>query len=335
MVSNPILKAKLMVFIIITAVVITTANLISGYLFLSSPLKEEKLIVIKKGSSVKQISRLLEQESVIRDRWLFKIIGGLYDIKHPFKSGEYRFTPGITPYQVLITLSHGKSVLRRLYIPEGSTSKQIIEIVNDNERLIGSFEQSVPEGHLMPSTYFYSYGDRKKTMISLMLRKMSENLDKAIEVMSKDSPIKSRKELLILASIIEKEAGNNHEKPIIASVFLNRLRKNMKLQADPTVIYSLTKGQFKLNRKLTRKDLKIPSPYNTYYIDALPIGPICSPSYSSIMAVARPAKTKYLYFVANGKGTHSFATNLRQHNNNVASFKSYLKARRNKKVRNQ
>lgn len=311
-----------------SAVIITSINLAYIYLFLSSHLTENKVIVIKRGLSVKEISKLLAQEGVIRYKLLFQIIASLYNIDHPLKSGEYQFTPKITPYQILLKIASGRSIIRKLYVPEGSTVKEVLDMVESNERLLGNINMSIPEGHLMPSTYFYSYGDKKRNIIKQMLNNMSNSLDKAMLMLREDSPIKTRKEILILASIIEKEAGNDLEKPIIASVFLNRLKIGMKLQADPTVIYAHTRGQYRFGRALTKEDLKIDSPYNTYRVTGLPPGSISMPSYSSIMAVVKPQETNYLYFVSNGTGTHNFASNLQDHNKNVAQFRAYIKSTR-------
>lgn len=318
-----IIKSKIILTVFLSGIIIFSINVSYVYLFLSHNLTESKVIIIKRGLSVKEISNLLAKEEVIKYKLLFRIIASLYSIDHPLRSGEYQFTPKVTPYQILHKIASGSSIIRKLYIPEGITVKEILDAVEENERLLGTINMSVPEGHLMPSTYFYSYGDKKKNIIKQMLNNMSDSLDKAMLLLKEDSPIKTRKDLLILASIVEKEAGNHLEKPIVASVFLNRLKIGMKLQADPTVIYAHTQGQSRFGRALTREDLKIDSPYNTYRVSGLPPGAICVPSYSSIMAVVQPQKTNYLYFVANGMGTHNFSSNLQDHNQNVARLRAY------------
>ncbi len=153
---------------------------------------------------------------------------------------------------------------------------------------------------------------------------MSANLDKVMQNLAPDSPLKTRLEVLTLASIIEKEAGSNAEKPIIAAVFINRLKKNMKLQADSTTIYALTEGKFKLARALTKKDLLQELPYNTYYIKGLPPGPISCPSLKSLEAVVKSAKTDALFFVVDGKGGHNFSNNLNDHNRFVETYRKSL-----------
>lgn len=313
-----------MIVISVIALSITSVNLLYGYLFLSNSLPDKKIVIIKPQSSIHEISNLLEKESVIKHKLIFELCGKIYSLFHPLKSGEYEFTASITPYQVLVKLSSGTSIVRRLFIPEGTTTHEIITKINTDDRIFGRIILSIPEGYLMPSTYFYSYGDQKEKIIDQMRAEMSRALDMAMLKLSPDSPLKTRMDVLIMASIIEKEAANDLERPIIAGVFINRLKLGMKLQADPTVIYAITEGKYKLNRSLTRSDLQINSPYNTYKAKGLPPTPICCPSLASIMAAVMPAQTDTLYFVANGLGGHSFSSNLKDHNINVQKYRKSL-----------
>ena len=231
------------------------------------------------------------------------------------------FTPGISPLQVLRVLASGKSIIHRMVIPEGLMVSEIIDKVNSEPRLLGEIKGVVPEGYLMPSTYFYSYGDLKENIIEQMRKSMSLALDSAMTHLTPDSPLKNRLEVLIMASIVEKETGLDFERTTIAGVFINRLKKGMKLQADPTSIYAVTEGKYKLARPLTKKDLAIISPYNTYYVPRLPPSPIACPGAKSLQAVVNPAKTSALYFVVNGKGGHNFASSLKEHNENVLKYR--------------
>ena len=319
-----ILKIKILTIISITALVLTLANISYSYLFLPGALQKKKIVIIKSNLSIKEISILLEQEQIIKYRLFFEIFAKIYSLKHTLKSGEYDFTAGITPYQVLIKLASGTSIVHRLLITEGQTVGEITALLNSENRLFGRSIANIPEGYLMPSTYFYSYGDQREKIINEMRTKMSRALDEAMLKLDVNSPIKTRKELLTLASIVEKEAGNDFERPLIAAAFLNRLKLNMKLQADPTVIYAITKGEYKLGRNLSRKDLLIDSPYNTYKEKGLPLGPIACPGIASISAVVAPAKTDALYFVSNGGGGHYFANSLDAHNINVKKFKQSI-----------
>ncbi len=317
-----LLRIKLFYAILGIVILSTFANILAGYLYLPGPLQEKKIVLIEKGLSTGQISQRLYDAGVIGNSKFFEIICKIYSIKTPLKSGEYAFTSRISPLQILRKLATGKSIIHKLKIPEGSMVSEIIEIINSQELLDGTISNNIPEGYLMPSTYFYSYGDKRENIIDKMRKAMSNALDEVMPKLSPNSPLKSRKDVLILASIVEKEAGNDLERPLIAAVFINRLKKNMKLQADPTSAYAVTDGKYKLKRPLTKSDLKIASPYNTYYIFGLPIGAISCPGKKSLEAVVNPAKTDDLYFVANGSGGHNFSKTLKDHNHHVQNFRN-------------
>ncbi|GAB4162221.1 MAG: endolytic transglycosylase MltG [Rickettsiaceae bacterium] len=323
MALGKVLKVKLVAFISVAILAITIANMLVGYLFLPGGLKERKVVIIKPQLSIHKMSVLLEQEGVIRHRLVFEAFSKIYSLRRSLNSGEYEFTTGITPYQVMLKLATGTSIVRRLFIPEGQTVSYVINKLNSEDRLFGPIASNIPEGYLMPSTYFYSYGDKREKILNEMRNGMSQALDKVMSKLADDSPLKTRKDVLILASIVEKEAGNDQERPMIAAVFINRLKKGMSLQADPTVIYAITEGKYKLDRALTRKDLQIDSNYNTYKIKGLPPGPIACPGLASLEAVVSPAKTNALYFVADGNGSHNFAATLAEHNINVLKFKQH------------
>lgn len=316
-----IIKLKLLLLVICALALISIVNLLLGYLYLPGPLVQDKNVVIESGLSVHEISKKLAENQIISYPQLFEFIAKFYALSSPLKSGEYMVTIGISPIQILQKLAAGRSIIHRISIPEGYTVNDIIDELNRQEMLAGQISPNIPEGYLMPSTYYYSYGDQRQMIIDKMRISMSMALDEVMLKLPKDSPIKNRKDLLILASIIEKEAGNDEERPAIAAVFLNRMRKGMKLQADPTVIYAITQGKYKLNRLLNKKDLAIESPYNTYYIQGLPPSAIACPGKKSLEAVVNPSNSKALYFVINGKGGHAFAETLDHHNLNVQKLK--------------
>jgi UPF0755 protein len=318
------LKIKFTFIILSIILFITFLNFSIFYLFVPGSLPKTKTLIIEPKLSIAQIVTKLHSNEIIQYPELFKIIAKLYSLKNPLKSGEYIFTSNISPLQTLKILASGKSVIHKLFIPEGVWVSEVVKKINEENRLIGEIKGIIPEGFLMPSTYFYSYGDQKEQIIDRMRKLMSFNLDQVMLKLSPTSPLKTRLEVLTLASIIEKEAGSNLEKPMIAAVFLNRLQKNMKLQADPTTIYAITEGKLKLGRVLTRKDLLLKLPYNTYYIQGLPPGPICCPSKESLEAVVNPAKINSLYFVANGIGGHNFSDNIIDHNKHVDSYRKSL-----------
>lgn len=293
-----------------------------AYLGVHNKLEYTKTIVIPQGSSVKTIALQLGKEEIIRYPLLFNLILELSSSQYKLKAGEYAFTPHITPRQVIKILVSGKSIVRKLFIPEGLTTKQILDKINDEATLLGEITETFKEGELMPNTYFFSYGDTKQVILNRMRNKMTQTLDSLWEKRSKGLPIKTKEEALILASIIEKETSINNERRKVAAVFVNRLKKNMKLQADPTVIYAVTKGQENFGRAITRKDLKTESEYNTYFIKGLPPSPISNPSKESIEAALNPEKNNYIFFVANGKGGHNFASTLKQHNRYVNAYRA-------------
>ncbi|KJV92080.1 endolytic transglycosylase MltG [Rickettsia bellii] len=319
-----ILKIKFFLATLSLIIFITILNFGVFYIFVPGNLAQTKTIIIEPKLSINQIVTKLYSNKVIKYPEVFKIIAKIYSIKNPLKSGEYIFTHNISPLQTLRVLASGKSVIHKIIVPEGTVVQEVVKKINEETRLVGEIKGIIPEGFLMPSTYFFSYGDQKERIINQMRNLMSNNLDKVMINLSPDSPLKTRLDILTLASIVEKEAGSDAEKPIIAAVFLNRLKKNMKLQADPTTIYALTEGKFKLARALTKKDLLQELPYNTYYIKGLPPRPISCPSLKSLEAVVKPAKTDALFFVVDGKGGHNFSNNLNDHNRFVEMYRKSM-----------
>jgi UPF0755 protein len=277
--------------------------------------------------STQEMSKKLSDAGVVKHPFIFALYLKLYGFKYKMKSGEYSFTSKISPRQVIKILIDGKSIIHKLVIPEGLTVYEILNQLNKIEILTGEISLDIPEGYLFPNTYFYSYGDQKQKIVDLMRSKMSEVIDKYIANLSISSPLKSRMDVLTLASIVEKESVILEEKPRIAALYLNRMRKKMKLQADPTTIYAITFGKEVFNRAVTFQDLKIVSPFNTYHVFGLPPTPICCPGEEAIKAVIFPLNTKDLYFVAegNGSGRHYFSETYLEHQNNI---KKYKKARK-------
>lgn len=304
---------------------ISGINFCIFYLFAPGSLAENKTVIIKPKLSIDQIAMILDDHNIIKYPILFSFLAKIYSLKHSIKSGEYIFTQNISPIQTLRILSSGKSIIHKMLIPEGMLVHEIIKKINSEERLVGEIIGTIPEGFLMPSTYFFSYGDQKEQIIDKMRKLMSLQLDKVMEKLSPNSLLKTRLDVLILASIVEKEAILDAEKPLIAAVFLNRLKKHMKLQSDPTTIYAITLGKDKLIRPLTKKDLAIQSPYNTYYVFNLPPGAISCPGVKSLEAVVNPAKIDSLYFVVNGMGGHNFSNNFNDHNKHIKSYRKNLK----------
>jgi UPF0755 protein len=297
-------------------------SLLGYYVFSATSLQENKILIIPQGVSKYKIGEILAQADIVHHPVLFAYIAKLYSLKAPIRSGEYLFEPGITPYEILLKLSAGRSLIHKMQLIEGDSVHGVLENIANESRLLGVIPSGIQEGQLLPDTYFYSYGDNKEALIIRMKQAMNAVLDEAFALLPKDSPLRTKDELLILASIVEKEAANDEERTLIASVFLNRLKIGMKLQADPTAVYALTQGRYKLGRVTTSEDVKIDSPYNTYKIIGLPPGAISCPGKKSIMAVALAPKSNFLYFVANERGDgHNFSSSLDMHNRYIKQLR--------------
>ncbi|MDA0305715.1 MAG: endolytic transglycosylase MltG [Proteobacteria bacterium] len=291
------------------------------------PSTTEITLVIERDAGVNIIARDLYQAGVLSHQFPFRIMARLEAKEKPLRAGEYAFKAGISPEAVLKHLQSGKTVVRRVTFAEGLTTAEILAQLGQTKGLKGLVSPIPAEGALLPETYHFSFGDQRLTIIKRMRRDMQGLLARLWANRAPDLPLKSAKEALVLASIIEKETGVAAERPRIAGVFINRLNKKMRLQSDPTVAYGLTEGNGQLGRPLTRADLKRPSAYNTYLIDGLPPEPICNPGSASLEAVLRPAPTKELYFVADGSGGHVFAKTLKEHNRNVARWRKINRTR--------
>lgn len=295
------------------------------------PLNLTKDIIITKGANVNQIADILAEFNVIRDTLTFKLGVFFSGQSSQLKAGEYRFKPEVSNYEVMQKITSGKTVQRRLTIAEGLTVSEIIKIINATEGLEGKLTEIPIEGSLLPETYYFSYGDKRQMILSRMKKAMEEAVNNLWQTKSPSLPIKSKDEALILASIIEKETSVPSERPRTAAVFINRLNKGMKLQSDPTVIYGITKGEYKLGRPLSKRDLEQENKFNTYYIHGLPPTPITNPGIDSLKAALQPLKSNELYFVADGQGGHVFATTLDEHNKNVAKLRA-LEAEKKEKL---
>ncbi|MBQ9271759.1 MAG: endolytic transglycosylase MltG [Alphaproteobacteria bacterium] len=284
------------------------------------PVDEPKIIQIQNGDSLTKIAQTLYENDLILKKNYFILYAKINKIYPKIKAGEYLIENDVTLPDVAQILGSGKLYLRKITFAEGLTAREIYDILYQNELLKGDLT-SLKEGAFLPETYTFSRGEQRQKIIEQGIDAMQKILEQVWQERDAELPLKNKEELLILASIIEKETGVASERSKIASVFVNRLKKGMLLQTDPTVIYAITQGQRDLGRALTRKDLSIDSPFNTYKYAGLPPTPICSPGTASIMAAAHPDKTQYLYFVASGNGGHNFARTLQEHNINVRAYK--------------
>lgn len=293
-------------------------------LFEKQIINQEIVFKINKGDTLKKISNNLKNKGIIVNDWAFVLYVRLANIYPKIKAGEYLISEPVSMVDIADILSKGSVYYRKITFPEGITSHEIKEILMNNEFLTGEIED-IEEGEFLPETYTFSRGASRQSIINQAKKSLSNILDEAWNNRDITLPLKSKEELLILASIVEKETGLPKERPQVASVFVNRLKIGMLLQTDPTVIYAVTLGKKDLGRPIYKKDLSIDSPYNTYKYAGLPPTPICNPGKDAILAAAKPDTTPYLYFVASGSGGHNFAKTLAEHNKNVQKWRALSK----------
>jgi len=289
------------------------------------PLTTSKVLYIAPGTEVPDIIAQLDHEGVIDSPFLLNIELLLEGNRSKVKAGEYLFKQNASLREVIDTLVSGKQVLHAITIPEGLTSEQIAERIRESDVLLGDITELPKEGSLLPETYKVARGAVRADVIKKMQDDQKRVVDQIWSHRASGLPLRSPYELVTLASIVEKETGKADERPRVASVFLNRLRKGMRLQSDPTIVYGLAGGKGSLGRALTRAELDKPTPYNTYLIDGLPPGPIANPGRAALEAVANPSRTQDLYFVADGTGGHVFSETLDQHNRNVQRWRQIEK----------
>jgi len=289
-----------------------------------SELSEPKLVLIERGKGVSAIAETLKEQGVISQPLLFKIAARFSD---SLKAGEYEFPTQISMAEVIHMMEEGDVFDRKITIPEGLTSYQIVKLLKAREDLSGEIIAIPKEGSLLPDTYHFVNGESRQEKINQMQVAMTTVIEELWPHRSEDLPFNTKEEALILASIVEKETGVPEERERVAGVFINRLKQGIALQTDPTIIYAITKGKIKdegkgpLGRRLLSKDLEVDSPYNTYKNTGLPPTPIANPGYAAIKATLNPEKHDYIFFVADGTGGHAFAKTLAEHNVNVAKWR--------------
>ena len=294
------------------------------------PLTEDKVVIITREDDGGTIAEQLERAGVIDSATAFSVMSFLDGSHSALKRGEYDFKAGVSLREIEQQLIAHKVVQHKLTIPEGLTSDQIVQRMRDDDAMVGEVKESPREGSLLPDTYFFERGDNRQALLTRMAKAQTKAVDDIWKKRASDLPIKSPGELVTLASIVEKETGKTDERPRVAGVFVNRLQKHMKLQSDPTIVYGLVFGKGTLGHSITKAELDQPTPYNTYNIDGLPPGPICNPGKAALEAVANPAHSKDLFFVADGTGGHAFAETLDQHLKNVAHWRQIEKDAKDK-----
>ena len=318
--------------IIISLIIVFTALFCCSFLLSNFFIKQDGKYFVKEGDNITTIAKDLSRQSVISSELLFRGYYKLWSFVNGcaiVHVGEYNIKNGEGYNSFFDKICNGKSVLKTMTIPEGFETREIVELLNNNEDLTGNKIVFFEEGKLLPESYSFKSGTKRE----ILFEKIKDDFDIFVksEWIKRDNNdiIKTMEDAIVLASIVEKEAKTDEERPIIASVYLNRLKINMRLEADPTTIYEITKGRYKLNRLLTKKDLQIKGEYNTYRKKGLPLFPICNPGKESIIAVLHPAKTDYLYFVAKEDlSGHYFANNYKDHLKNIKFVKSKNSAKR-------
>ena len=296
--------------------------LLERYLDQPGPLAEEQLIELPRGTGLAGIAARLENAGVIEDARLFNVATRVVGRDRRLRAGEYRIPANASPRDVLDILESGQIVLHALTIPEGLSTVEALAVVERHPVLLGDMpDDLLGEGELLPETYMFARGTTRVEIIERMRGDMARLLAELWENRQEGLPLDSPEEALILASIIEKETAVADEYHLVAGVFVNRLRRGMLLQTDPTVIYAITRGEGPLGRQLLRRDLEVDDPYNTYRYPGLPPGPIANPGRGALQAALDPATTDYLYFVADGTGGHAFARTLDEHNRNAVRWR--------------
>ncbi len=291
------------------------------------PLQSDKVVVIPRNTGTGEIAQILKQEGVINQPLLFQAYAYINRQRGQLKAGEFQFKAGTSVEDAIDTLIQGKAILHTVTVPEGLTSEQIVSRLYENETLTGDITETPREGSLLPDTYKFERGTTRQQIVNTMQAAQKQAIEQIWQRRSTELPIKSPQELVILASIVEKETGRADERTRVAGVFINRLMKRMRLQSDPTIVYGLVGGKGTLGRGILRSEIEAATPYNTYVVEGLPPGPIANPGRAALEAVANPSRTKDLYFVADGSGGHAFAESYEQHQRNVTRWRQIEKAR--------
>ncbi|EHK76046.1 aminodeoxychorismate lyase [Sinorhizobium meliloti CCNWSX0020] len=287
------------------------------------PLEANKNFIVRSGAGISEIASNLERNEIITDSRVFRFVSEAYLSNDTLKAGEYEIKAHASMQEIMELLKSGKSILYSVSLPEGLTVKQMFHRLADDPVLVGDLPAELPpEGSLKPDTYKFTRGTDRNEIVKQMTAAQKALVQQIWEKRDPDLPVSTIEEFVTLASIVEKETGRADERPRVASVFINRLEKGMRLQSDPTIIYGIFGGDGKpADRAILRSDLDKQTPYNTYLIKGLPPTPIANPGRAALEAVANPSRTPELYFVADGTGGHVFAETLDEHNANVRRWR--------------
>lgn len=317
----------LTILIVLGIVLVGVIGAAQNQVVAEGPSTEPIRYSVPRGARFDTVAEDLAKAGAVDSLMLFRLAGRYSGKANQLKFGEYEIAAGSSMQDILDLLAKGGNVNYQFTVPPGMTVAMAVDRLAAQEALVGDITEIPPEGSLFPDTWAFQRGGSRQEMIDRMQSRMDEVLEEVWQGRSRNSPLEDKEQLLVLASIIEKETTPaEHRK--VASVFVNRLNKGMRLQTDPTVIYGITLGRETLGRGLRRSELAAATPYNTYVIQGLPPTPICNPSRESLEAAADPDETPYLYFVADGTGGHAFAETLEQHNRNVAVWRRIERERK-------
>jgi UPF0755 protein len=287
----------------------------------SGPSRDDTVVMIAKGSSLRKAATALEKAGVVADAKRFVLLARLFGGNKPIKAGEYEIPRGASPARILSLLQSGDVLLHEVMIATGMSSAQVYDRLMAEARLTGEIQ--VPEeGSILPDTYTFTRGESRADIVARMQKSMDVTLAELWAKRQPNLPLRTPEEAITLAAIVEKETSKKSELAQVAGVYINRLNTGMKLQADPTVIYPVTKGR-PLGRRILKSELQADNSYNTYVISGLPAGPIANPGKRAIEAALNPAKTKNIFFVADGSGGHVFAQTNAEHERNVAKWRKF------------
>lgn len=333
-------RSQLVIFLnfVMTMVVLVCVVAVAGFYYVVSsfqargPLETNAHFMVRPGNGLAEIANNLERNGIITDARVFRYASATYLRNgRTLKAGEYDIKAGASMKEVMDLLESGKSILYSVVLPEGLTVRQMMLRLAEDPILEGELPAEVPpEGSLRPDTYKFSRGTKRAEILQQMRASQERMINQIWERRDPDLPIETKEQFVTLASIVEKETGIDDERARVASVFINRLKKGMRLQSDPTIIYGLFGGDGKpSDRPIYKSDLQKETPYNTYVIKGLPPTPIANPGRAALEAVANPWRTNDLYFVADGSGGHAFAATLEEHNANVRRWRKIEAERAN------
>ncbi len=312
---------------LVVTVLIAAAAAYGGWVWLNDqfeaegPAGSEETVLLPRGSGLIAIAAQLEREGLIADARIFRVMVTIDGGDRSLRAGEFAIPESASMAQIYDILRSGETIQHPITAAEGLTSAMIVRILEEADVLTGDIAEIPEEGTLLPETFLVDRGTARQGLLDRMANAQTALLDALWASRADDLPFQTREEAVILASVIEKETGVAAERPLVASVFVNRLRRGMRLQSDPTIIYGLTQGE-PLGRGIRRSELdNADNPYNTYQIDGLPPTPIANPGEASIRAVLNPPDTDYLFFVADGTGGHAFSETYAEHNRHVQNWR--------------